>query len=373
MGSYDGAETCELVGSFLLSQLQKKLGQNIGLYRDDGLAITDATPKATENIKKDICRIFKDNGLRITIEANKQTINFLDVTFNLTKNSYQPYTKPNTTLQYVHQESNHPPITLKNIPAGINKRLSSLSSDKNSFDQAAPPYQKALHDSGYQYNLCYEPTAPARRKNRQRNDILWYNPPFSKNVSTNIGRKFLGLIDKHFAKDNKLRKIFNRNTIKISYSCMNNTKQIIDNHNKRILKSSEHNDTPTSKTKDNKTCNCRQKDACPLDGNCLQPSVIYQATVTSKDNPTPETYIGLTENEFKTRYQKPHRIIPAHTLQKLYRTQQTHLEPEGQQHRLLNLLAYFVIHQSLQQRKQTMQSLPEREAFNHLPPRHFYT
>ena len=87
MGSYDGAETCELVGSFLLSQLQKKLGQNIGLYRDDGLAITDATPKATENIKKDICRIFKDNGLRITIEANKQTINFLDVTFNLTKNS----------------------------------------------------------------------------------------------------------------------------------------------------------------------------------------------------------------------------------------------------------------------------------------------
>ena len=302
MGSYDGAETCELVGSFLLSQLQKKLGQNIGLYRDDGLAITDATPKATENIKKDICRIFKDNGLRITIEANKQTINFLDVTFNLTKNSYQPYTKPNTTLQYVHQESNHPPITLKNIPAGINKRLSSLSSDKNSFDQAAPPYQKALHDSGYQYNLCYEPTAPARRKNRQRNDILWYNSPFSKNVSTNIGRKFLGLIDKHFAKDNKLRKIFNRNTIKISYSCMNNTKQIIDNHNKRILKSSEHNDTPTSKTKDNKTCNCRQKDACPLDGNCLQPSVIYQATVTSKDNPTPETYIGLTENEFKTRY-----------------------------------------------------------------------
>ena len=302
MGSYDGAETCELVGSFLLSQLQKKLGQNIGLYRDDGLAITDATPKATENIKKDICRIFKDNGLRITIEANKQTINFLDVTFNLTKNSYQPYTKPNTTLQYVHQESNHPPITLKNIPAGINKRLSSLSSDKNSFDQAAPPYQKALHDSGYQYNLCYEPTAPARRKNRQRNVIFWYNPPFSKNVSTNIGRKFLGLIDKHFAKDNKLRKIFNRNTIKISYSCMNNTKQIIDNHNKRILKSSEHNDTPTSKTKDNKTCNCRQKDACPLDGNCLQPSVIYQATVTSKDNPTPETYIGLTENEFKTRY-----------------------------------------------------------------------
>ena len=30
MGSYDGAETCKLVGSFLLSQLQK-LNINIGL------------------------------------------------------------------------------------------------------------------------------------------------------------------------------------------------------------------------------------------------------------------------------------------------------------------------------------------------------
>ena len=44
------------------------------------------------------------------------------------------------------------------------------------------------------------------------------------------------------------------------------------------------------------------KNTCPLDGNCLQPSVIYQATVTRKDNNTTETYIGLTENDFKTRY-----------------------------------------------------------------------
>ena len=36
MGSYDGVETCELVGScFLLSQLQD-LNINVGLYRDDG-------------------------------------------------------------------------------------------------------------------------------------------------------------------------------------------------------------------------------------------------------------------------------------------------------------------------------------------------
>ena len=116
MGSFDGAETCELVGSFLLSQLQN-LDINIGLYRDDGLAISNSTPRETENIKKEICRVFNRNGLRITIEANKRIVDFLDVTLNLNNNTYQPFTKPNTTLQYVHCESNHPPITIKNNSA----------------------------------------------------------------------------------------------------------------------------------------------------------------------------------------------------------------------------------------------------------------
>ena len=97
MGSYDGAETCELVGSFLLSQLQD-LNINVGLYRDDGLAIT----RDTENIKKEICRIFNNNGLRITIEANKQIINFLDVTFNHLQSRilhYNTFTARATTRQ----------------------------------------------------------------------------------------------------------------------------------------------------------------------------------------------------------------------------------------------------------------------------------
>ena len=301
MGSFDGAETCELVGSFLLLQLQD-LDVDIGLYRDDGPAISNATPRGTENIKKQICHIFSQNSLRVTIEANKQIINFLDITFNLNSNTYQPFTKPNTMLQYVHCESNHPPITTKNIPAGIDKQLSSLLSDKASVDQAAPPYQKALDESGYHYPLHYEPIMNAKRKNRQRNNILWYNPPFSKNVNTNIGHRFLTLVDKHFPKDQKLRKIFNCNTIKISYSCMNNTNQIINNHNKHILNSSKHTDKSADNTNVSKSCNCWQKNACPRKGNCLQSSVIYQATVKRHDTNTSETYIGLTEKDFKTRY-----------------------------------------------------------------------
>ena len=69
-------------------------------------------------------------------------------------------------------------------------------------------------------------------------------------------------------KDHKLRRIFNRNTIKISYSCMDNAKQIIDNHNKRILTASTQADSTaaaaaaTATINNNKTCNCRQKNAC---------------------------------------------------------------------------------------------------------------
>ena len=108
---YDGAKTCKLVGSFLLSQLQD-LNINVGLYRDEGLANTNTTPRHTENIKKEICRILNSNGLRLTIEANKKIITFLDVTFNLNNSTYEPYTKPNTTLQCVPCESNRPPITI---------------------------------------------------------------------------------------------------------------------------------------------------------------------------------------------------------------------------------------------------------------------
>ena len=95
---------------------------------------------------------------------------------------------------------------------------------------------------------------------------------------------------------------------------MNNTKQIINNHKKRILNSSKHiNDTTdNTNTKDTKNCSCRQKITCPLNGNCLQSSLIYQATVTCKDNRTTETYIRLAENNFKTRCRN-HTALFQHT------------------------------------------------------------
>ena len=129
-----------LVGAFLLHKIKEKHGNNFGLYRDDGLGVTTAPPRQVELIKKDLCAIFSKHGLRITIEANKKIVNFLDVTLNLTSGKYMPYTKPDNIPLYVNKKSNHPPQIIKNIPKSINNRLSEISFDEESFNKAAPLY-----------------------------------------------------------------------------------------------------------------------------------------------------------------------------------------------------------------------------------------
>ena len=65
MGTFDGAEVCEAVGSFFLDQLSKNYNKkDIGLYRDDGLAIfKKVSGSKAEKIKKDTQKLFKDNHL----------------------------------------------------------------------------------------------------------------------------------------------------------------------------------------------------------------------------------------------------------------------------------------------------------------------
>ena len=116
----------------------------------------------------------------------------------------------------------------------------------------------ALH-SGYNHQLKLKPPPPknvSTGQNRRRHrNFTWYNPPYSKNVATNIGRTFLKILDGEFPENHALHKIFNRNTVKVSYTCMTNIKQTTDGHNKAILKK----DDPHHKTLDNK-CNCKSPD-----------------------------------------------------------------------------------------------------------------
>ena len=99
MGSFDGAETCALVGCYLLSCLTKKYGNSIDLYRDDGLAAFNTKPQQIEKIKKGFCQIFRENDLKITVEANMTKVNFLDVTLDLPSGKHYPYTKEGSYLE----------------------------------------------------------------------------------------------------------------------------------------------------------------------------------------------------------------------------------------------------------------------------------
>ena len=148
------------------------------------------------------------------------------------------------------------------------------------FNQSAPIYQKALDDSGYHHRPTFTPSFTqslnSTRTNRRRN-VIWYNPPFSKNVATNVGRTFLKILDEEFPENHVFHKIFNRNTVKISYSCMPNLKQKIDRRNKSILQK-------TTAPPILKACSCRRPADCPIAGNCLRSSVVYQTTVTTEDS-----------------------------------------------------------------------------------------
>ena len=143
MGSYDGAETCELIGSYMLSLITAKFKSQVGLYRDDDSAVCKATPREIEKIKQQVSNVFKSNGLKITIEANKKTVNFLDVTFDLTSGTYKPFMKPNNKLLYVHRQSNHPPSTTKEYPGKHQQETDKHLIQPRSFRQSHPPPTKS--------------------------------------------------------------------------------------------------------------------------------------------------------------------------------------------------------------------------------------
>ena len=89
MGSYDGAELCELIGIYIQSLLESTLEKDLmGLYRDDGLIILRNTnSQQTDKIRKKIVSIFKSIDFKIEITTNFTEVGFLDVTFNLERNT----------------------------------------------------------------------------------------------------------------------------------------------------------------------------------------------------------------------------------------------------------------------------------------------
>ena len=193
----------------------------------------------------------------------------------------------------------------------MNDRLCKLSSSKELFDSASPQYQEALERSGYSYKLEYKDTngdvdiQPRRKRNRARR-VTYFNPPFSLNVETNVGKEFLNII-KSFPRNNILHSIVNTNTIKVSYRTMQNMGGELSRHNKLILDGE-------TQTGPEPRCNCQQRlrDQCPLPGRCTVSCVVYRGKVTRLDDNSSATYTGLSERSIKQRVKGHYQDIKNH-------------------------------------------------------------
>ena len=294
MGSYDSADVCDVVGLYLLDSLIYNFPEHqFGIYRDDGLCLSRKCDGHTlDKLRKNMIKHMNDMGLKITIDTNLTNVNFLDVNLDLDSGTYKPYHKPNEKLKYINTGSCHPPIVFKNLVHNISRRISNLSANKEIFDKAAPYYNKSLKESGFKDQIKYidsENSVPTTNRNRKRK-IIWFTPPYALIVRTNIGKKFLELVKKHFPPTHRYHKIFNKNTVKISYSCGQPMKTKF---------------TANIKPREDPTCTCRNKEDCPLQQRCNIESIIYQATIKTdniKQPATSENYIGMVQGSFKQRY-----------------------------------------------------------------------
>ena len=137
------------------------------------------------------------------------------------------------------------------------------------------PLQSSLHRSNNN-----------NKKKRKRN-IIWFNPPFSENVATNIRKEFFSLLSKHFPPNNRYHKIFNKQNVKLRHSCMPNMGSIIAQHNKQVLNWLSLADTETP------PCNCCNKHDCPLEGKCHPYQVCNLQGISMYTKPQNDVIIWL--------------------------------------------------------------------------------
>ena len=219
-----------------------------------------------------------------------------------------------------------------------------------------------MEASGYKYKLKYEKqdlnSFNKKKRRRRRKREYWFNPPWDMNVSTKVGKKFFQILDETIPPGHPLHKVFNRKTVRLSYSTMPNMLKKISVHNSRVTAKAladspavtlARDDQPTTSDNDSdvqqleaypcndceeacggfivntvdngadvtsahddkvqqqeesEDCNCNGRmGPCPLNGDCMrEKSCVYSCKVTRLDTNETETYTGLTAGTFKRRY-----------------------------------------------------------------------
>ena len=99
----------------------------------------------------------------------------------------------------------------------------------------------AVKNSAYKAKLVYKTmdlTAHVRnRRNNRARKSLWFTLPYNTAVANKIGKEFFRLLKKNFPPSSNHYKIFNKNNVKLSYSCMPIKANLINKGNSKKFRS----------------------------------------------------------------------------------------------------------------------------------------
>ena len=165
--------------------------------------------------------------------------------------------------------------------------------DRRIFNKSIKTCSKVLKESSLTTELKYLSNKVQLLENdkgrKQKREIIQFNPPYSKKL---LGKVFLKLLKKNVPAKHQPHGMFNKNTVKITYSCMKNINSVPSFQNKNIL-----NPRTTSFR-----CNCRHKESCILNRECLTWRFVCRATVTNSFNEDMKKYIDLADTISKERH-----------------------------------------------------------------------
>ena len=110
----------------------------------------------SSNIQKKIISAFKFLGFKIEVSSNNKIVNFLDVTLDLSNNTYKLFIKTDQHPLYINVNSNHPKTIIKQVPIAVNLRIRILSANEKIFQESSKIYMDALKNSGFREEFTYQ-------------------------------------------------------------------------------------------------------------------------------------------------------------------------------------------------------------------------
>ena len=125
-----------------------------------------------------------------------------------------------TNIQIIHR------IYLEIYRSPLVKETQTLLQIKRYSTATSQYVNNSWKNSGFNNNLIHRQSQHSNsyiqeKQKEPKPKIIWFNPPFSTNVKTNIGKIFFKLLHKHFPKTNKLYKLFSKNSVKNVYCFWN--------------------------------------------------------------------------------------------------------------------------------------------------------